>query len=178
MSALSFGPIGQIAYLTENLESSVVHWSRFAGIGPWTVYKNVVLAGQYRGMETSVTMHVGLSYQDELQIEIIQPVAGLPSPYLDPNGRILVGVHHVAYMTPDLPRDMAKARERGLLMTFEARNEATHVAYFESPAEPGLRFEFFQTSPMLLEGFAAGITASRNWDGHEPILQQFDFAQA
>ncbi len=178
MNARTFGPIGQVAYLTEDLDSSLAHWSGFAGVGPWTIYKNVALTGQYRGMETNIVMHVGLSYRDDLQIEIIQPAGGMPSPYLDRNGRTLVGMHHVAYMTPDLPRDIIKAREQGLSMTFEARNAVTHVAYFESPSEPGLRFEFFQTSPMLLEGFAAGIAASRAWDGKDHILQQFDFAQA
>ena len=177
MNTLTFGPVGQVAYLVDDIEASVLRWSRFSGIGPWTVYKNVGLPGHYRGVDTNIVMHVGLSYQDELQIELIQPVSGTPSPYTDRAGRTLLGQHHVAFMTPDLPRDMAKAAERGLVKTFEAQNPATHVAYFESPDEPGLRFEFFQTTPMLLEGFAAGMAAARAWDGRDHILQMLDFSQ-
>jgi catechol 2,3-dioxygenase-like lactoylglutathione lyase family enzyme len=176
LNTQTFGPIGQVAYLVDDVEASALRWSRFSGIGPWTIYKNVTLPGQYRGVDTNIVMHVALSYQDALQIELIQPAGGMPSPYCDAEGRTLLGMHHVAFMTPDLPRDMEKAAGNGLVQTFEARNEATHVAYFESPDEPGLRFEFFQTTPMLLEGFAAGIAASRAWDGKQHILQLIDFA--
>jgi hypothetical protein len=121
-------------------------------------------------------MDVGLSYQDELQIELIRPHGGSPSPYQDAAGRTLIGMHHIAWFTDDLERDKARARERGLRIDFEAENAASKVAYFDSPDEPGLLFEFMLASPMLMEGFAHGVAASRAWDGREAILQSFDFA--
>jgi len=174
MNAQSFGPIRQIAYLVEDLDASLERWSRFSGIGPWTIYRNVVLTGRYQGQDTVVRMDVGLSYQGDLQIEIIRPSSQTPSPYQDPKGNTLVGMHHVAWMTDDLARDIVRAEERGLTRVFEAQNPVTNVAYFASANEPGMLFEVMQASPILLEGFAQGAEASRNWDGREHILQDID----
>jgi hypothetical protein len=119
-------------------------------------------------------MEVGLAYQDEVQFEIIKVLSQTPSPYQDDQGRTLVGMHHIAWMTDDLPRDVAKAEERGMTCIFSASNPASKVAYFESADEPGILFEFIQVTAMLLEGFAQGVEASRNWDGQEHILQAID----
>lgn len=175
MSRTEFGPIRQVAYLVEDLSASIARWGRFAGVGPWTVYRNVVLTGQCRGRDTAVRMDVGLSYQDGLQIELIQPLSRTPSPYQDGEGRTLIGMHHIAWHSADLTRDKALAAERGLTLAFAAGNGAANVAYFESAEEPGLLFEFIETSPMLLQGFEAGAAASRDWDGQALILQEFDF---
>jgi hypothetical protein len=83
-------------------------------------------------------------------------------------------MHHIAWMSGDLEADIEKASSRGLKLAFRAENPASKVAYFEAPDEPGILFEFIQTSPMLLEGFAQGVEASRNWDGREHILQTID----
>ena len=174
MNAKSFGTIKQVAYLVEDLDSSLAHWSKYAGIGPWTVYTNVALAGWCRGHDTTVKINVGLSYQDDVQIEIIQVLSKSPSPYQDANGRTLVGMHHIAWMSGDLEADIEKAAGRGLKLAFRAENPASKVAYFEAPDEPGILFEFIQTTPMLLEGFNQGAAASRNWDGREHILQTID----
>lgn len=176
MNAQSFGSIKQIAYLVEDLDSSLVHWSRYAGIGPWTVYKNVTLTGWCRGKDTTVTIDVGLSYQDGVQIEIIQVQSKTVSPYQHADGRTIVGMHHMAWMTQNFDEDVAKAKSRGLTLCFTASNPASKVAYFESTDEPGILFEFIQVTPMLQEGFDQGVAASRNWDGREHILQTIDFA--
>jgi catechol 2,3-dioxygenase-like lactoylglutathione lyase family enzyme len=172
----SFGPIRQIAYLVDNLDVSVLNWSRYAGIGPWTIYRNVTLTGWYSGIDTTIGMHVGLSYQDWLQIEIIQPVSGAPSPYRHADGRAMVGMHHMAWMTNDFDADVARAKARGLTQCFSAASAASKVAYFESPDELGVLFELIEVVPAIQQAFDAGVAASRDWDGGEPILTVIDFA--
>jgi catechol 2,3-dioxygenase-like lactoylglutathione lyase family enzyme len=176
MNAQSFGSIKQIAYLVDDLEASVANWTRYSGIGPWTLYKNVTLAGWWKGQDTTIVMDVGLSYQDELQIEIIRPVSKTISPYQHDDGRTKIGMHHMAWMTDDFDADVAKARSRGLTMCFTASNAASKVAYFENPNEPGILFEFIQVNPVIQQAFDDGVAASRNWDGREAILQIVDFA--
>jgi methylmalonyl-CoA/ethylmalonyl-CoA epimerase len=176
MNAQSFGSIKQIAYLVEDLDSSLANWSRYSGIGPWTIYKNVTLVGWCRGHDTTVTIDVGLSYQDEVQIEIIQVRSKTISPYQHADGRTMVGMHHMAWMTQNFDSDVAKAKSRGLTLCFTASNPASQVAYFESPSEPGILFEFIQVNPMIQDAFDQGVAASRAWDGGEHILQVIDFA--
>lgn len=174
MNSKAWGPIRQIAYVVADLDAAIRHWSDFAGVGPWTVYRNAAMAGDCRGTDTRVKMHVALSYQGEVQIELIQVVSDTPSPYQDRNGEPLLGLHHIAWHSADIAGDVAKARARGMTAAFDASNGLVRVAYMESPEEPGLLLEFIEAAPVVLEGFAAGVQASRNWDGSGPLTQTFD----
>lgn len=169
-----FGPIKQLAYVVEDLDASIQHWVQFVGVGPWTVYRNTVMQGQYRGIATTINMHVGLSYQDGLQIELIQVNSRTHSPYQGASGHPLIGMHHIARHSTNLDADVASAQARGLCTAFTASNGVVRVAYMESAREPGLLLEFIEASAIVLEGFAAGVEASRKWDGQTPILQIFD----
>lgn len=178
MRQMDKGPIRQLAWLVEDLERSLHHWTQFTGVGPWTVYRNTSLQGVYRGVATTVKMHVALSYQGELQIELIQPLSRTPSPYQHEDGRIRVGMHHIAGISEDIDRDTGLAQQRGLAPVFLASNGAVRVAYLESPEEPGLLLEFIEATPAVLQGFATGLQASREWDGRSEILHVFDFDAA
>jgi methylmalonyl-CoA/ethylmalonyl-CoA epimerase len=177
MNAHSFGSIGQVAYLVEDIDASVEHWARFSGIGPWTIYKNVSLDGWWKGQDTTITINVGLSYQDGVQMELIEVTNTGPSPYRREDGSRIIGMHHMAWLTQNFDADVAKAKERGLTQVFRAGNAASKVTYFVSPAEPGILWEFIEVTPMLQAGFDHGVAASRAWDGKDPILQVIDFSQ-
>ncbi len=120
-------------------------------------------------------MNVGLSYQGEVQIELIQVTSKTPSPYQDANGRSLIGMHHIAWLSQDIDGDVAKARQRGLVPAFEASNGVVRVAYMESAAAPGMLLEFIEAAPVVLDSFASGIKAAREWDGHSNPLHVIDF---
>ena len=175
MNSKTYGPIRQIAYIVEDLDAAIRHWTAFAGIGPWTVYRNTSMRGHCRGADTTVKMNVGLSYQGEVQIELIQVTSKTPSPYQDPGGHSLIGMHHIAWLSHDIDGDVAKARQRGLVPAFEASNGVVRVAYMESAAEPGLLLEFIEAAPVVLESFASGIKAAQEWDGGKAVAQVIDF---
>lgn len=175
MSPNAWGPVRQLAYVVEDLDAAIARWIALHGVGPWQVYRNTTLQGRYRGEKTAVKLHVGLSYQDGLQIELIQPVSQTPSPYQHDDGHPRVGMHHIAWHSADLARDVATARARGLVPVFEASNGVVQVAYFEAPQEPGPLYEFIAAVPLVLEGFAAGVQASRDWDGRSTPVHGFDF---
>ena len=175
MNSKTYGPIRQIAYIVEDLDAAIRHWTAFAGIGPWTVYKNTSMRGHCRGADTTVKMNVALSYQDEVQIELIQVTSKTPSPYQDASGRSLIGMHHIAWLSRDIDADVAQARQRGLVPAFEASNGVVRVAYMESAAAPGMLLEFIEAAPVVLDSFASGIKAAREWDGHSNPLHVIDF---
>src|SRR4029453_358633 len=91
-----FGQIRQVAWLVEDLDTSMQQWMSQARVGPWTCYRNVAMTGEGRGRATTGSMGGGLSYQDDVQIELIQVRNDSPSPYRDAEGRVLLGMHHVA----------------------------------------------------------------------------------
>ena len=169
------GPIAQIAWLTGDLDRAIDQWRLLAGVGPWTVYRNVTLDGDYRG--TPATIDVGLAYQGETQIELIAPHGTGPSPYHDTDGRVRVGMHHVAWLVDDVAAAAKDAAAAGLVPVFSAESGggATRVAYLETPGEPAILLELIEATPMIREGFVAGTAAARDWDGSNPVTV-FDFA--
>ncbi|EGD53404.1 VOC family protein [Gordonia neofelifaecis] len=164
------GQIIQNGYVVDDLDATIAHWVKHTGIGPWTVFRGVTLDGRYRGEETSVTFDVAMGYTGELQVELMHITSTTPSPYADENGTPKLGPHHVAWLSDDLDASVAEATGRGLEVLFRAGNEATQVAYLESPDHPGLVFEYIQ-GPMMREMLAAGIAAARDWDGTNPVQE-------
>jgi len=175
MHSHNWGPIRQLAYVVDDLDASIQRWITLHGVGPWTVYRNTTMAGRCRGQATRVKLHVGLSYQNDLQIELIQVISTTPSPYQTSHGTALTGMHHIAWHSADLDRDVGLAQTRGLEPVFEASNGVVRVAYLESPLDPGPLYEFIAAEPVVLQGFADGLQASKAWDGRSNPVTVIDF---
>lgn len=169
MNSPSFGPIRQIAWVVGNLEESVDSWLRVSGVGPWTCFRNVAMAGTLRGAPAKVRMHVALGYQDDMEIELIEDLGAGPSPYRNAAGAPLIGMHHVGWFTDDVGADIARGNARGMTTCFEAKNEVTRVAYLEDPREPKLLFEFIEMNAVMRAGFSARREAARAWRGADPV---------
>jgi methylmalonyl-CoA/ethylmalonyl-CoA epimerase len=176
MRVAIFGAIDQMGILVSDLDASIARWIAHSGVGPWTVFRNVRMEGVYRGEPTIVTMDVALSYQDNMQIELIHVTNDAPSPYRDDEGRPLLGLHHLARIVDDLDAAVEAAVAGGMEVIFTAHNPATRVAYLQAPGEPGQLFEFICGADMRAM-CAAGIAAARAWDGSDPVTV-IDFAAA
>ena len=174
MSPFKGQPITQIGYVVPSLEEAMNGWMAATGIGPWTVFRNVTMEGDYRGTPTVVRINVGLAYQGEVQIELIEPINDAPSPYRDGEGRLLTGAHHLAWLTDDLDAAVERAVATGLNVEFRAENPGTRVAYLAMESIPAIRYELIE-SAATAELIRTGIEAARHWDGSEPF-HIIDFA--
>ncbi|QBQ97173.1 VOC family protein [Paraburkholderia pallida] len=168
MKKARFGTIDQIGYLVSDLDQSIERWLTQLGVGPWMVFRNVTLQGHYLNQPVTVTMNVGLAYQGDTQIELIQATNNSASPYRDAQGQPILGMHHVAWVVDDIDAAIKLMTVDGLQMVFEASNPATRVAYFEDASEPGVRYEVIHGAGMR-EMIQQGIAAARDWDGTNPI---------
>jgi len=163
-------PIVQVGYVVDDLDAAIQHWVDTVGVGPWTVFRGTTLTGTYKGQDTTVTMHVGMGYSGDLQVELMQITSDSPSPYADDDGNPLLGPHHVAWLTDDLDASLAEAAATGLQVLFQAEAPGTRVAYLHSPSQPGPIFEYIQTEGMR-ELIKYGIEQTRNWDGTDPVRE-------
>lgn len=168
MSSALLGPINQIGYLVDDLEQSIGRWRQHLGVGPWTIFRNVCLQGKYRGEPVTVTIDVGLAYQGDIQIELIQATNDAKSPYRDAEGVPIRGMHHVAWVVDDIDHTIARLTATGLQIVFEASNPSTRVAYLENESEPGVLYEVIH-GVGLRELIQHGIAAARTWDGTDPL---------
>jgi methylmalonyl-CoA/ethylmalonyl-CoA epimerase len=176
MTQARFGPIDQIGVIVEDVDGGIQAWMQRMGVGPWMLFRNVTIKGEYRGRPTAVTFDVAMGYQGETQIELMQITNEAPSPYRDASGALLTGMHHVAWVVDDLAASIAKAAADGMELVFRAGSPGTEVAYFTMGDQPGMMFEFIE-SRTTRELMDAGIAATRVWDGSDPITV-IDLARA
>jgi len=160
-SVSGFGAIRQVGYVVTNLQTSISQWHASHGYGRWVLFRNVEMAARARGRPSTLKMHVGLGYQDELEIELIEPVSTIDSPYVDAQGKPAVGANHLAWFSSDLDADLRRARERGLEVVFTGQNPVTRFAYLEPPAEPAVRYELIEYTAEGLAGWRERVRAAR-----------------
>lgn len=162
--------IDQLGFVTNDLAHAVQSWTDRFGVGPWTVYRNVKMQGEYKGQPTTVVINVALGYRGTEQIEFIEVASQTPSPYQNEDGTPLAGLHHVAWIVEDLDAAASELEAKGLVPVFKAHNPAVRVVYFADVKEPGVLFELIQGETSRAD-HDAGIALARDWDGSNPVTE-------
>ncbi len=115
-------------------------------------------------------MHVGLAYQNGVQIELIQQVNDVVSPYRffydTANAQTL---HQLSYIVPDLDAALARAATAGLCEHGVMRNDFARYVYLDHPAINGLVVELMQSEPNYWRPLAA-CAAEAAQLGRKPSL--------
>ena len=112
----------------------MAHWKDVLGVGPWWGYRNVILESHYLGQSNEVRMDVGFSFQNGVQIELIQQTNDTPSPYSDflTSDKEQV-FHQIAYFAPDIDKALKRARAAGMTETGMVKTPQQRFYYMEAP---------------------------------------------
>ncbi|MBK8993385.1 MAG: VOC family protein [Gammaproteobacteria bacterium] len=164
-----FGPITQWGFLVKDIDAAMKSWVEHFGVGPWWGYRDVRLQSEFRGARTEVHMHVGLAYQNGVQIELIQQLNDVVSPYrffYDTDKAQTL--HQLSYIVPDLDAALARAATSGLREHGVMRNHVARYVYLDHPAMEGLVVELMQSDPDYVAGFRACAAEAASWDGSDP----------
>lgn len=165
----AFGPIRQWGFLVKDIEAAMASWVRHCGVGPWWGYRNVMLHSSFDGIESDVRMHVALAYQNGMQIELIQQLNDVVSPYRFFHDMAQAQVlHQVGYAVPDIDRALEQARMLGLAAHGVMSNDFARYVYLEHPAMSGLVIELMPADPATMAGFDACAKEAATWDGTNP----------
>ena len=106
------GPIAQVCWVVPDISASESFLATTLGVGAWTSMGEVRFGpdeATHRGVPADFTVLVSLAWTGDLQVELIQPLAGesLYAEFLaeHPAG----GLHHVAIETEDVDASVAAA---------------------------------------------------------------------
>lgn len=166
MSQSLFGPISQLGYVTDDIETSAQFWTDTSGIGPWTRMRGVTLSATMDGEPSEIMIDVALAYKGDVQIELIKPLNNAPSPYTANKKAGLWGLHHVQFTTHDMDGALARAKAAGLSVACTIEQGGGIYHYLRGP---GTWFELMQPTEGLLGLFKMIKDASIDWDGQELI---------
>ena len=97
---LSNARLDQLGIVVKDAMATAKQWQKILSLQPWVFVDfkpPMVSNGQYHGVKSSAFSHVHVGYGqlDDLQIELLQPVAG-PTPHRDYLRAYQQGAHHIS----------------------------------------------------------------------------------
>jgi catechol 2,3-dioxygenase-like lactoylglutathione lyase family enzyme len=171
----AFGPIFQVAYVVEDVEAHIDHWTRVMGVGPFfrfplpLPFAWLEVRGERVPVDAPIYESVAIAYSGETMIELIQP-GPAPSTYREFLDAGRKGVHHLGTFTDDYDNQMAAARAAGIGVALEGALPLSRFAYLDTDILfPGTMVEIIEPRPSMIELFDGIRAACRDWDGRERI---------
>jgi hypothetical protein len=167
-----FGPIMQNAFVVQDLDGALEHWTRVMGVGPFFVFEHVEFAEcWHRGRTaTDIDMTVAIAHWGSLQIELICQRNAVPSIFTEFAARDIGGLQHMGVITESVDRDLARLALRGIEPVQHGTTRAgLRFAYISTDRYPGTMIELIESSERVLRFFEKMRVAAELWDGIEPI---------
>jgi hypothetical protein len=175
MSLLGFGQprtgIFQMAYVVEDIETGMQRWIEQLGVGPW--YQLEHFTGEratYRGAPAEADVALAMAYAGHMLVELIAPNDDKPSVYREAIQQRGYGFHHFGVGSLDYDADVARHREQGHDLAFEAWvPTGGRVAYMDTTAELPGYVEVIEMDAATDAAFTRLYATSLARDGSDPI---------
>lgn len=168
-SIAGIGEIMQLAFVPDDFDAAIKHWTEVMGVGPFFKFDRIALDDMtYRGQPTDAAFAMALAYWGDIQIELITPLDDKPSIY---SGEYAAteGLHHVCVLTDDLAAARATCEAQGGEVVVSGKFGASEVIYVDPGQGTGHLVEILQQAKDGPDLFAIIKAASVDWDGSDPV---------
>ncbi|MEL7130357.1 MAG: VOC family protein [Pseudomonadota bacterium] len=165
----SIGPVIQLAFVPEDFDAALKHWTETMGVGPFFWIEHAGLINTtFEGHPSDVDFGLALAYWGDTQIELIKQHNTAPSIYTTAP-YATSGLHHVCLLTDDIADARAKADASGARRVVEADVPGSGAVFYAEtrPGEPLV--EVLQPSPGSDGLFDLIKSAAVDWDGSDPF---------
>jgi methylmalonyl-CoA/ethylmalonyl-CoA epimerase len=168
MGLSAIGPVMQIAFVPEDFDAAIAHWTGVMGVGPFFLIENIKLPDSlYLGQPNECVFSIALAYWGDVQVELIRQDNDAPSIYQGAAGQ---GLHHTCVLTDDIVKARAIAEGTGAKILVEGRVEPDGaVLYVDSGSGPGGIVEILQPATGSMGLFDMIKAAAKGWDGTDPL---------
>jgi hypothetical protein len=160
-------PVLQYAFVVEDLDDAMRHWTQTLGAGPFFVVRDFLGNDlTYRGAPSSTRVNYAFGQSGPVQIQLISQDDPGPSIYRDMFAPGEGGFHHVCALVP--LADWDAQLERFTQAGYECASTLTTTvpaAYFDCRADLGHFVELYGSTERT-EGFFAMVRQTHEgWDG-------------
>jgi catechol 2,3-dioxygenase-like lactoylglutathione lyase family enzyme len=153
----------QIAYPVDDVVTAAEAFSARTGAGPFFVLRHIPLAeSRVHGSPAPFDHSSAYGQWGTVMVELVQE----HTPALVAPGS---GLHHVAFMVPDLVAAMRQGAQQGWHEVLWAATATGQQFAFASAPELGHLVEMYEPSQRLLGFYARIADAARGWDGSDPV---------
>lgn len=166
----SIGPVMQLAFVPEDFDAALHHWTKKMGAGPFFWIEHAGLTNmKYQGADSDVDFGLALGYWGDLQIELIKQHNDAPSIYRDQPYRGHGGLHHVCLLTDDIVKARQVTEAAGGEIAFSADAGADGGVFYAYTAGAEGLVEVLQLATGMDGFFDMAKAASIGWDGSDPL---------
>jgi len=144
----------QIAYVVPDLHTAIRFFKNKLGVPSFLVLEDVKIQDQtYLGKPGDYRQSIAFGFCGQIQIELIQPLAGTSSysEFLKDHSK--GGVQHLGIMVDSYDAAVADMKARGFTLVQTGRNGETKFAYFDIDDLAGTLMEVVYLAPAERAGF-------------------------
>jgi hypothetical protein len=172
---LKLGPVIQHGYVVADAEKSARAWTERTGVGPFYLVEQPVDDYVFRGNHQNLTLRIAVSYWNDLQIELIQPIKGEETFYSEALRNEPEKLNHYAVLVPDIDA-MVRNFQLERFVVQQGIIPSVRFLYIEKYLPDQSVLEFMQVDQRALQGFEAIKAICRSWDGVKPIRAHDDLS--
>lgn len=166
----SIGQVMQLAFVPEDFDAAIKHWTEVMGVGPFFWIEKAGLENAvFDGAPSKAAFGLALAYWGDLQIELIKQHNSAPSIYNTQPWAGTGGVHHVCLLTDDIIDAKAKAVGSGARLVVTADVPGGGAVFYADTGGTGGLVEVLQPSPGGHDFFDMMREAAAEWDGSDPL---------
>lgn len=160
-------PIQQHAYVVDDLDTAMAHWTRTTGAGPfWVSRDHYGHRHTYRGEAWDEPLHYAFAGTGETHVQLIEQPSATPSIYREMFAPGAGGFHHVAMLVPAADHAAEVARfERAGFAVASTLWSYVDVAYIDCREAIGCFVELHGANDKIYDLFELFRTSHAEWDG-------------
>jgi hypothetical protein len=175
--ALTTYPFFQQAYLVNDLETSINHWHRVFGAGPFvTALHHKTDRFDYRGTTHEADVSYAFGYLGDMQIQFIVQHDDTPSIYRDMFEPGEEGFHHVGCLVHDFEAEFQRLESLGFECATRLYADGVDAAYFDTREANGCFTEIHGDPPRIVSAFAQWRRSHHNMAPGDPAIMVRDKA--
>jgi methylmalonyl-CoA/ethylmalonyl-CoA epimerase len=166
----SLGTVMQLAFLPDDFDAALKHWTQVMGVGPFFLFEGAHLNGMtYRGVPTEAAFDIAMSYWGDIQIELVRPRDDHPSIYTGEYANVGGGLHHVCIIVDDIKHAARVSEAHGGTVVLEGSLGDNEIIYVDPGQGPGHLIEMLQQCSNGPRFFNMVKAAAHDWDGSDPV---------
>ena len=162
----------QVAYAVPDVDAAARRWSADFGAGPFFVRRHIALTDVvYRGSPGVFDHSSAYGQWGAVMVELVQDHGTEPSVVRDRYAAHESGLHHLAFLVPDLDAATAHLAALGFELAMSARTSSTRFHFVDAVARLGHLIELYERSDRLSDFYRFVREASVGWTGDNPVRE-------
>jgi hypothetical protein len=166
------GPPVQIAYAVPDVDAAATRWAADFGAGPFFIRRHIESHDVvYRGRSAVFDHSSAYGQWGSVMVELVQDHGVVPSIVRERFGVQESGLHHMAFVVPNLDAATAHVVSLGFDLAMSARSTNTRYHFMDTATSLGHMLELYERSDRLQSFYAHVRDAAVGWTGDEPLRE-------